>query len=151
LLVELDVLEAAAGGELVAVVERALVVVAEYHRDVALGGVDEALEAVELADLRLGGAPEVVGVRGVVRLLADGDGVRALVLVVDEVPDAHDLVATLDHGRRRLERRRAGRRGLEHAPQLGPLPVDVADGDDLDHVAAPPLTSPPLPCRPGAT
>src|SRR5690606_7992189 len=122
-----------AGGELVMVVQSALVVVAQDDGDVALCRVDVAFEAVQLADLRLGGPPEMVGVRGVVRLLPDGVRVRALVLVVDEIADAHDLITTLDDRSGRLECRGAGCRGLEHAPELGPLSVDVAHGYDLDH------------------
>src|SRR5690606_15680310 len=132
-LVELDVFEPATCRQLVLVVESALVVVAEDDRDVALGLVDVALEPIQLADLSLRRPPEVVGVVGVERLFAPGVGVVAPVLVVHQIADAHDLIPSLDDRLRRLERRGACRRRLEHPPQFGPLTVHVTDGDDLDH------------------
>src|SRR5690606_18771310 len=91
------------------------------------------LETVELADLRLGRAPEMICVGGVVRLRPNRVGVSALVLVMHEVAHAHHLVTALYDGRRRFECRGGRSGGLEYTPQLRPLPVNIADGNDFDH------------------
>src|SRR5690606_27730352 len=135
---ELDVFEPASRRQLVAMVERALVVVAQDDRHVAARGVDVTLEAVELTYLRLGRTPQMVGVARVVRLFPDGNGVGALVLVMNQVPDADDLVTPLQDRRRRFEGRGTGGRSLQHPPQLRPLAVHVTAGDALDHGSPPP-------------